>query len=96
MKPILPSETNIEGSWTFNGKSVESDSNCRRIEWLIHNYLERLGADSSGWATLYIDKSDNRLWVLFYPSSEMQGGGPPALKFIDRDQASKQFGISCS
>jgi len=78
MKEILPEETIIEGQWQYNGKEIIVDDVCKRIEWLISEVLEEIGVDTSGWKTLYQDPKDNRKWVLYFPQSEIHGGGPPS------------------
>jgi hypothetical protein len=44
--------------------------------------LEKLGTDSSGWLTLYRDRSDGKLWELSYPHGELHGGGRRLLTCI--------------
>jgi len=73
MKPPQPNETELEDS--------------QRIRWLIDAHLVRVTTDASGWRVLYRDPSDDRLWELSYPRSEMHGGGPPKLTCIPRQQA---------
>ncbi|WP_226946839.1 Imm27 family immunity protein [Rhizorhabdus phycosphaerae] len=60
-----------------------ADAICDRIYWLVHTQLEAVAAREAGWTTLYRDPRDGRLWEHSYPKSEMHGGGPPMLQFID-------------
>ncbi|NCC98721.1 MAG: hypothetical protein EOL95_03325 [Bacteroidia bacterium] len=48
----------------------------------------------NGWEILYKDNSDNRLWELIYPNSEMHGGGAPMLRTIDKESAISKYGVS--
>lgn len=93
MKEILPEETIIEGQWQSNGKEIIVDDVCKRIEWLISEVLEEIGVDTSGWKTLYQDPKDNRKWVLYFPQSEMHGGGPPALMVVSDDEISGRYKV---
>ncbi|MFT3880592.1 MAG: Imm27 family immunity protein [Gemmatales bacterium] len=76
---LLPNEIELRGSWIVEGDRVVGDASCKRIEWLAELRLERLGTDPSGWAVLFRDTGDNRLWELTYPESELHGSGPPKL-----------------
>ncbi|UFH59579.1 Imm27 family immunity protein [Sulfurovum mangrovi] len=91
MKEILSEETIIEGQWQSNGKEIIVDDVCKRIEWLISEVLEEIGVDTSGWKTLYQDPKDNRKWVLYFPQSEIHGGGPPALMVVSDDEISGKY-----
>ena len=88
---IRADEELIKGQWIFDGKAVIGDSACQRIRWLISDVLELVGTDESGWDTLYRDPSDNRHWVLYYPESELHGGGPPSLKVLSQDSGIEFF-----
>lgn len=72
-------ETEIIGKWVFEKDKVTPNENCKRINSLIKNHLQKIGADESGWNILYQDPEDNRYWELIYLESELQGGGPPSL-----------------
>jgi hypothetical protein len=96
MHPDLgPHETTLTGQWVKSGSSVIGDETTSRIKWLITERLERLGADQSGWQTLYRDRRDSRLWELSYPHSEWHGGGPPKLAVLANEEATRKYdGIS--
>jgi YD repeat-containing protein len=92
MKMITPNETEITGKWlTTQGRAVE-DETCRRIADLVKSHLVELGRDQSGWDALYRDPTDGRFWELIYPQSELQGGGPPQLRYLPADDAKRKYG----
>jgi len=91
MNELSTSETLIEGKWVTSGSEVIKDSSCERIEWLISTILKSISTDESGWETLFQDPKDKRLWVLFYPQSELHGGGPPSLRLISEKEAKLKF-----
>jgi hypothetical protein len=91
MKKIDSKENEIRGSWIIVGSSIEADQNCKRIEFLKENYLVQMSVSIDGWETLYKDPTDNRLWELSYPESELNGGGSPLLRIISIEDASKKF-----
>ena len=75
-------------------KKVVADRTSKRIEFLVQEYLQKLAINPDLWETLYQDPNDERLWVLYYPQSEMHGGGPPALKHISKNEAQTKFSYS--
>jgi hypothetical protein len=79
------------GKWIYENGSVRKDEVSEQIEWLIYHQLKRIATDKSGWDVLYVDPFDNRLWELIYPESEMQGGGPPSLICISKEEANKKY-----
>jgi hypothetical protein len=84
-------ETAIVGRWiTVNG-SVIADACCQRIIDLTKKHLIEMCRDESGWDALYQDPADGRLWELIYPSSEMQGGGPPELRWLSNNAATRKY-----
>jgi hypothetical protein len=36
------------------------------------------------WENYYLDKKTGERWIEEYPHSEMQGGGPPQLRLIEK------------
>jgi hypothetical protein len=82
LKKPQPHEIMIECKWEFlNDKMLANDA-CKRIDWLIHHYLQKVNVIDEGWTINYIDPEDGRYWQLTYPHGEMQGGGPPMLECI--------------
>jgi hypothetical protein len=90
MKEISAEETSIIGQWISSEEGIIIDDACKRIEWLISEVLEKTGVDASSWETLYRDPKDDRKWVLYYPQSEMHGGGPPSLKVVSDEELKVQ------
>lgn len=68
-----------------------ADEASTRIATLAQQYLKFMGRDSSGWDALYRDPGDGRYWELFYPHSEMQGGGPPEMRCIPESEAMQKY-----
>lgn len=46
--------------------------------------LQEVKTDVNNWKTYYIDKTTNEKWVEEYPYPEMQAGGPPQLRLIEK------------
>lgn len=90
---INSSEIKITGNWTFNGQKMIEDEQCMRIYWLRDNYLKRITSDQSGWDVLYQDPDDMRYWELIYEHSELQGGGPPSLIQLSKEDAASKYAI---
>jgi len=88
---IQSHETDLIGKWRVSGSVVEKDQTSRRIETLVRDHLRLLGSDSSGWDTLYVDTADGRLWELTYPQSDVEGGGPPRLTCVERNQVVTKY-----
>lgn len=88
---LQPSETLLIGKWISKAGQTVADETCQRIETLFKNYLTEIGRDHSGWNVLYRDPSDNRLWELSYPDSGDEGGGPPQLRFMTREEAHQKY-----
>lgn len=82
MKP-QQNESEIIGNWLLDSGKMRADDNCKRIEWLVKNYLIKVSANNGNWDMLYQDPDDGRYWMLSYPQSGMQGGGPPMLECVD-------------
>ncbi len=70
---------------------VTEDEASQRIRGLIRDELKLVAVSSDGWARLFRDPADGRLWELTYPSSEMQGGGPPALHVLTEELAHMRY-----
>jgi hypothetical protein len=88
MEKLGSVETVLTGIWQVGESgSVEADENCRRIDSLIENYLERIGASADGWDVFYLDPDDGRIWRLTYPHSHMHGGGPSQLECVSLDES---------
>lgn len=90
---INSNEIKIIGNWTFNGQKMTEDEQCKRIYWLRDNYLKYITSDKSGWDILYQDPEDKRYWELTFPNSELQGGGPPSLIMISKEDAMKRYNM---
>lgn len=95
---IAPTEMLLTGQWLVLEGRVVADETCTRIDELTRSYLKGLGRDASGWDALYQDPGDRRLWELTYPESHMHGGGPPQLRCMTLEEATKKYGsaVSCS
>lgn len=53
--------------------------------------LRELAKDDYWWTTLFIDDRTGELWRMWFPQSEMHGGGPPSLEPISNEEARRQF-----
>jgi hypothetical protein len=42
--------------------------------------LKEVRTDVQNWTTEYLDESTGERWLMDYPRSELQGGGPPRLR----------------
>ena len=93
MTKIGPDEVEIVGHWRVMDGAVRGDANCERIRALTAGHLEKLATspESGGWDTLFIDRSDGRLWEMYYPNSELHGGGPESLRVISSSQAKDKY-----
>lgn len=89
---IKSHEIELIGNWLFDGKKVREDDVTKRIKKLTSQYLVKVKSDSSGWISLYIDPNDYRFWLLDYPDSNLQGGGAPILRNINRKEIEEIFG----
>jgi hypothetical protein len=88
---LRTNETELVGSWKMvDGRMVE-DETSKRIRTLTRENLKPIAVSSDGWDRLYEDPLDHRLWELSYPSSEMQGGGPPTLRVVSAETAKKKY-----
>ena len=91
MNLLAPNETLLEGEWVTADDQITSNEACRRIDWLVTEILKLIRVDRSTWEKLYQDPKDNRYWLLYYPYSEMHGGGPPSLMAISYQDAEARF-----
>ena len=89
MDSLLPSEKSLRGSWIETKTGVEGDETCKRIHWLTENVLEFV--KSGNWEGLYLDPNDGRHWLLYYPQSELHGGGPPSMRVISKNEVHERF-----
>ena len=89
MSKINPEETIITGKWIEQDNRILGDSNCKRVRELIDKYLIKVA--DIGWEKLYRDPKDGRLWEESYPQGELQGGGPPQLKYLTEEEARKKY-----
>lgn len=76
-------ESELVGSWTMIEGRMAEDETSKRIRALVSRELRPIAVSSDGWDRLYEDPQDHRLWELSYPSSEVHGGGPPALRVVE-------------
>ncbi len=88
---LRPNETLLKGEWIVTAGGIVADETCKRIELLTASVLKRLANDASGWESLFQDPADGRLWELYYPRSEMHGGGPPCLRNLTTLQARSKY-----
>jgi hypothetical protein len=88
---ISPQETELVGKWESAGGTIRADAAAARIKELTKTYLTKLAVVESGWATLYRDPIDLRLWELTYPQGEMHGGGPPMLQCLSTEEAQAKY-----
>lgn len=86
-------ESSITGKWIWdeNHKKVINDTEAKRVEYLVANYLTKITVPD--WETLYQDPYDKRYWELKYLQSELHGGGPPSLILISMEDAKTKYGI---
>ena len=85
-------ETHFVGRWVVVDGETQSDATAKRIESLVRDRLVRVGVTADGWATVYRDPADGRLWEHTYPQSSLQGGGPPSLVVIAASDAAQKYG----
>lgn len=82
METLSANETLLEGAWIPSDDQITSNEACKRIEWLVSDILKLVKVNRHTWEKLYQDPKDKRYWLLYYPYSEMHGGGPPSLMEI--------------
>jgi len=91
MQRLSPNETLLEGQWLNTDDQIVSNEACARIEWLTTDILKLVRVDRSTWLKLYQDPLDKRYWLLYYPQTELHGGGPPSLMAITYEEADLRF-----
>jgi hypothetical protein len=89
---IEPQEIEIVGTWFMQNGRMMADDACQRIDSLIKSELVSIASANGGWDQLYRDPNDGRYWERTFSQSEMQGGGPPTLRFIDFSTAAQKYG----
>ena len=96
MNKLQLNEQILTGRWLVEDGRARGDDVFERIEWLIAHHLRKIAnsPQSGAWETLYRDPDDGRFWERTYPQSEMQGGGPPQLKCVSAQEASKKYGAA--
>jgi Immunity protein 27 len=89
---LEPFETELlAGAELVNGDLVPDEA-ARRIYQLTHYHLRHLGDTDGGWATLYRDPDDGRLWEKIYPHGNLQGGGLARLHVLSEAGAERRYG----
>jgi len=89
---IGPNEVEITGRWIVSKGQSVADANCQRISDLTQVHLVKLGHDPSGWDTIYRDPNDGRFWEMTFPQSGLQGGGPPQLRALSKEEVNSKYG----
>lgn len=92
---LQPSEHLLSGSWIYVSNVMQADDVCRRVEWLVSNDLRKIASSPvwGDWEQLFQDPADGRYWELTYPHGDLQGGGPPQLKWITEKEAKVKYKI---
>ena len=95
---LKPSEVELVGKWVTMNNHVLEDETCERIRWLTAHHFRRVASSREwgDWEMLFEDPDDGRLWEQTYPQSEMQGGGPPRLSVVSREQAKAKYQLAAS
>lgn len=88
---LRPCEYKLVGSWIAVNGAVDGDDNCKRIEELVRNHLQQVGASEDGWTMLFVDENDGRYWEQTYPHGEWHGGGPPTLTHVLPDYVRSKY-----
>ena len=91
---IDSTENKICGNWIIEHGKPVADAISERIYYLINNVLIEIARSDDGWSVLYFDKNDGRYWELYYPDSNLNGGGAPCLEHISRNSAIEKYKIS--
>ena len=59
----------------------------------IKNELVEIGRSESGWAVLYVDKTDGSFWELIYPNSNDAGSGEPSMTLLSQGEVTNRYKI---
>jgi Immunity protein 27 len=94
MLQLSQSEKVIEGRWLIVEGRVVSDDAAQRIEKLCAGHLTLVARSADGWANLFRDPVDGRLWERTFPQGSSHGGGPPKLEVISTDDARFRYLIA--
>lgn len=93
-RPLGANEGRLEGAWeSAPDGAPRPDAAWRRIRWLAANALERVAMREGGWAVLYRDPADGRLWELTFPQGTLLDGGPPRLETVSPDGARRRYDV---
>jgi hypothetical protein len=46
--------------------------------------LRKVRVDGENWEVEYVDDATGEHWLMDYPQSELQGGGPPRIRRMKR------------
>ncbi|MBC7536578.1 MAG: hypothetical protein H7258_12875 [Ferruginibacter sp.] len=46
--------------------------------------LKKIEVDKENWTIFYVDETNNEKWIEEYPFAEMQGGGFPQLRLVEK------------
>lgn len=89
-------EVELVGKWVSVNGQIRGDQTCERIQWLTTHYLRKVASSKrwGDWEILFEDPNDGRFWERTFPQSEMQGGGPPRLTVLSREQAKAKYQLS--
>ena len=90
---IKKEETEIRCHLKLAGTKLIESEECGRINWLRNNYLLKISSNQAEWLILYQDPEDKRYWELRFEHAEMQGGGPPLLINISKEEVKEKYKI---
>jgi hypothetical protein len=93
---LKPDEVELVGKWVRVNGQVRADETCERIQCLTTHHLRKVATSKQwgDWETLFEDPDDGRFWERTYPQGEMQGGGPPRLSILSREQALAKYQLA--
>lgn len=91
--PLEASEELLVGAWIITSGGIVPDAVCARIDDLVRDELELVAhhPEWGAWESLLLDPANGQLWERYYPSGEMHGGGPPALRRIQAAEALAKY-----